>query len=61
MTIDFSKIKDSLSKKRIELQNNDKLLLQFIADNKYIDDVTAKILLNKKSDRAFWDRIKKLI
>ncbi|RZV40245.1 MAG: hypothetical protein EVJ48_01765 [Candidatus Acidulodesulfobacterium acidiphilum] len=61
MTIDFSKIKDSLSKKRIELQNNDKLLLRFIADNKYIDDVTAKILLNKKSDRAFWDRIKKLI
>jgi hypothetical protein len=61
MKIDFSKIKDLSSKKRIEFQDNDKLLLRFIADNKYIDDITARILLDKKSDRSFWDRIKKLI
>ncbi len=61
MNIDFSKIKDLSSKKRIEFQDNDKLLLRFIADNKYVDDITARILLDKKSDRSFWDRIKKLI
>ena len=49
MKIDFSKIKDLSSKKRIEFQDNDKLLLRFIADNKYVDDITARILLDKKS------------
>jgi hypothetical protein len=47
-------------KKYIELQNDDKLLLSFIAKNKYIDDIAAKILLNKKNNRAFWRRIRKL-
>ena len=37
-------------KKYIELQNDDKLLLSFIAKNKYIDDIAAKILLNKKNN-----------
>ena len=49
------------SKKRIELQDDDKLFLEFLARNKYIDDTAAKIVLNKKNDRAFWRRSRKLI
>ena len=49
------------SKKHIELQDDDKNLLSFLARNKYIDGAAAKIVLNKKNDRAFLRRIKKLI
>ncbi len=49
------------SKKRIELQDDDKNLLSFLARHKYIDDFAAKIVLDKKNDRAFGRRIKKLI
>ena len=48
------------TKKRIELQDDDKNLLSFLARHKYIDDFAAKILLDKKNDRAFWRRIGKL-
>ena len=56
----FSDLLNKKDKKRIELQDDDKRLLGFIAGHKYIDETAAKILLNKKNDRAFWRRIRKL-
>ncbi len=48
------------NRKRIDLQNDDKILISFLARHKYCDNVAGKILLNKKNDRAFWKRLKKL-
>ena len=56
----FSDLLNKKDKKRIELQDDDRRFLGFLANYKYVDDIAAKTLLNKKKDRAFWRRIRKL-
>lgn len=58
--INFKKIFNKKERERIELTDDDKELLLFIARHKFIDDVAGRIVLSKKNDRAFWRRINKL-
>ena len=58
--INFEKIFNKKERERIELTDDDRELLLFIARHKFIDDLAGKIVLNKKNDRAFLRRINKL-
>ena len=58
--INFEKIFNETKRQRIELTDDDRELLLFIALHKFIDDVAGRIVLSKKNDRAFLRRINKL-
>ncbi len=58
--INFEKIFNKTKRQRIELTDDDRELLLFIARHKFIDDVAGRIVLSKKNDRAFLRRINKL-